>query len=134
LYDTWDRRYVRLADIRRLVLDRVEWVVLDKKTRKDITRPVLLQVIAGQEGTGESLLSRDFLAQVICFHGSGMQGVIGSYLEQMMKLFVSEQHKPGEHAQAKGDESLMEATLAVHKNRQRWRLLQDEIYHMLMTR
>ena len=61
LYDTVESRYVTLADVRRLVIERVDFVVLDRKTQQDITRSILLQVIAEQEGGGESLMSRDFL-------------------------------------------------------------------------
>jgi polyhydroxyalkanoate synthesis repressor PhaR len=60
---------VTLADVRRLVVERVDFVVLDRKTQQDITRSILLQVIAEQEGGGESLMSRDFLSQVIRSYG-----------------------------------------------------------------
>ena len=65
LYDTVESRYVTLADIRRLVLERIDFAVVDRKSQQDITRSILLQVIAEQEGGGESLMSRDFLSQVI---------------------------------------------------------------------
>src|SRR5437588_4577750 len=53
LYDTVESRYITLADIRRLVIERVDFVVIDKKTQGDITRSILLQVIAEQEHDGE---------------------------------------------------------------------------------
>jgi polyhydroxyalkanoate synthesis repressor PhaR len=62
LYDTVESRYITLADIRRLVIERIDFVVIDKKTQADITRSILLQVIAEQEH-GEPLMSRDFLSQ-----------------------------------------------------------------------
>ncbi|MEP7312282.1 MAG: polyhydroxyalkanoate synthesis repressor PhaR, partial [Pseudomonadota bacterium] len=65
LYDTVESRYITLADIRRLVLERIEFVVVDKKSQDDITRTILLQVIAEQEHRGEPLMSRDFLSQII---------------------------------------------------------------------
>ena len=33
LYDTVESRYITLADIRRLVLERIDFVVVDKKPR-----------------------------------------------------------------------------------------------------
>src|SRR5690606_34653363 len=51
LYDTVESRYITLADIRRLVMDKVDFVVIDKKSQEDITRSILLQVIAEQEHT-----------------------------------------------------------------------------------
>ena len=34
LYDTVESRYVTLADIRRLVVERIDFVVLDRKTSR----------------------------------------------------------------------------------------------------
>jgi polyhydroxyalkanoate synthesis repressor PhaR len=88
LYDTVESRYITLADIRRLVIERIDFVVIDKKSQEDITRPILLQVIAEQEHAGEPLMSRDFLSQVIRSYGAGVRTAMGSYLEQSLKLFT----------------------------------------------
>ena len=65
-------------------------MVVDKKTQEDITRSILLQVIAEQEHGGEPLMSRDFLSQVIRSYGAGVRSAMGSYLEQSLKLFASQ--------------------------------------------
>ena len=85
LYDTVESRYVTLADVRRLVVERVDFVVLDRKTQQDITRSILLQVIAEQEGGGESVMSRDFLAQVIRSYGNGLQDFVKRYLDESLR-------------------------------------------------
>src|ERR1700756_339300 len=90
LYDTVESRYITLADIRRLVIERIDFVVIDKKSQADITRSILLQVIAEQEQVGEPLMSRDFLSQVIRSYGDAMRSMVGSYLEQSLKLFASQ--------------------------------------------
>src|SRR5215472_8339152 len=90
LYDTVESRYITLADIRRLVIERIDFVVIDKKTQGDITRSILLQVIAEQEHGNEPLMSRDFLSQVIRSYGGATQGMIGSYLEQSLRQFASQ--------------------------------------------
>ncbi|HXW75577.1 MAG TPA: polyhydroxyalkanoate synthesis repressor PhaR [Steroidobacteraceae bacterium] len=90
LYDTVESRYITLADIRRLVLERIDFVVIDKKTQGDITRSILLQVIAEQEHGGEPLMSRDFLSQVIRSYGAGVRSAMGNYLEQSLKLFATQ--------------------------------------------
>jgi polyhydroxyalkanoate synthesis repressor PhaR len=87
LYDTVESRYITLADIRRLVIERIEFVVIDKKTQEDITRTILLQVIAEQEHGGDPLMSRDFLSQIIRSYGAGARSAMGNYLEQSLKLF-----------------------------------------------
>ena len=88
LYDTVESRYITLADIRRLVIERIDFVVIDKKSQEDITRSILLQVIAEQEHNGEPLMSRDFLSQVIRSYGAGLRTAMGSYLELSLKLFT----------------------------------------------
>jgi polyhydroxyalkanoate synthesis repressor PhaR len=90
LYDTVESRYITLADIRRLVIERVDFVVVDKKTQGDITRSILLQVIAEQEHGSEPLMSRDFLSQVIRSYGAAARGTVGSYLEQSLRQFASQ--------------------------------------------
>ncbi len=63
LYDTVESRYITLDDVRRLVMERVEFSVIDKRSQQDITRPVLLQVIAELEQRNGTVLSQDFLAR-----------------------------------------------------------------------
>ncbi|MGD9341678.1 MAG: polyhydroxyalkanoate synthesis repressor PhaR, partial [Chromatiales bacterium] len=93
LYDTEESRYITLSDIRRLVLDKVDFVVIDKKSQADITSSILLQVISEQEQSGEPIMSRDFLSQIIRSYGGTMQGMVSSYLEQSMKLFLTQQQQ-----------------------------------------
>jgi len=87
LYDTVESRYITLADVRRLVTEGITFVVIDKKSQEDITRSILLQVISEQEHAGEPLMSQDFLSQIIRSYGSAMQSVVGSYLEQSLRMF-----------------------------------------------
>jgi polyhydroxyalkanoate synthesis repressor PhaR len=82
LYDTVESRYITLADIRRLVVERVDFHVVDKKSQQDITRSILLQVIAEQEQRGEPLLSREFLSQVIRSYGGNAQALMSAQLDQ----------------------------------------------------
>jgi polyhydroxyalkanoate synthesis repressor PhaR len=95
LYDTVESRYITLDDIRRLVIGGIDFVVVDKKTQGDITRSILLQVIAEQEHGGEPLMSRDFLSQMIRSYGGAMSGMVGSYLEQSLKVFANQNASRG---------------------------------------
>jgi len=94
LYDTVESRYITLADVRRLVVERIEFVVVDKKNNADITRSILLQVIAEQEHLPEPILSQDFMVNVIRFYGSHAQSTVGGHLEQAMRQFMSQQPQP----------------------------------------
>jgi polyhydroxyalkanoate synthesis repressor PhaR len=134
LYDTVESRYITLSDIRRLVLDKVDFVVIDKKTQEDITRSILLQVIAEQEHQGEPLMSQDFLSQVIRSYGGAMQGFVGSYLEQSLKLFMSQQQQVRDRVKSMvGVDPVETVTSLAQKNYARWRSVQDEIFKALMN-
>jgi polyhydroxyalkanoate synthesis repressor PhaR len=132
LYDTVESRYVTLADVRRLVVERVDFVVLDRKTQQDITRSILLQVIAEQEGAGESLMSRDFLSQVIRSYGSGLQDFVGGYLDESLKLFTREQRELRERFKSVvGLDPVETVTALAQKNYQRWKAVQEEVFSRL---
>ena len=87
LYDTVESRYITLADIRRLVIERVEFIVIDKKSQTDITRSILLQVIAEQEHGNQPIMSREFLSQVIRSYGTPLQSGMAGALEQSVRQF-----------------------------------------------
>jgi polyhydroxyalkanoate synthesis repressor PhaR len=132
LYDTVESRYITLADIRRLVIDRIDFVVIDKKSQEDITRSILLQVIAEQEHTGEPLMSQDFLSQVIRSYGSAMQSFVGSYLEQSLRLLGSQQQQIRESMRGTPGADAFDsiATLTQH-NLERWRSVQEDIFRAM---
>jgi polyhydroxyalkanoate synthesis repressor PhaR len=132
LYDTVESRYVTLADVRRLVVERVDFVVLDRKTQQDITRSILLQVIAEQEGAGESLMSRDFLSQVIRTYGSGVQDFVGRYLDESLQVFTREQRELRDRFKSVVGVDPFETVGALaQKNYQRWKGLQEEVFARL---
>lgn len=92
LYDTRDSVYVTLEDVRQMVLANESIKVVDSKTGNDLTRAVLLQIIAEQEGEGhEPLLTNRVLQQLIRFYGDSMQGVLSRYIEQSVMIFLEQQ-------------------------------------------
>lgn len=91
LYDTEESRYITLSDVRDLVVDGVDFVVIDKKTGNDITRGILLQVISEQEANGDAVMSRDFLSEIIRSYGNVMPDFMTSYLEHSMRLVMRQQ-------------------------------------------
>lgn len=132
LYDTVESRYITLADIRRLVMEKIDFVVIDKKSQEDITRAILLQVISEQEHAGDPLMSQDFLSQVIRSYGGAMQCLVGSYLEQSLKLLSSQQQQMREHMRGVFGNDAYDniATLTQH-NLERWRSVQDDIFKVM---
>jgi polyhydroxyalkanoate synthesis repressor PhaR len=132
LYDTVESRYVTLADVRRLVVDRVDFVVLDHKSQQDITRSILLQVIAEQEGAGESLMSRDFLSQVIRTYGNGLHDFVGRYLDESIQQFARDQRELREKFKnVLGIDPVETVSAVAQKNYQRWKALQEEVFNRI---
>lgn len=97
LYDTVESRYITLADIRRLVVGRIDFVVIDKKSQADITRSILLQVIAEQEHGTTPMMSREFLSQVIRSYGTDVQTGMAGYLEQSVRQFPPAESSTAAH-------------------------------------
>jgi polyhydroxyalkanoate synthesis repressor PhaR len=132
LYDTVESRYITLADIRRLVMEKIDFVVIDKKSQEDITRSILLQVISEQEHAGEPLMSQDFLSQVIRSYGGAMQCLVGSYLEQSLKLLTGQQQQMREHMRGVfGNEAYDSIATLTQQNIERWRSVQDDIFKVM---
>lgn len=128
LYDSEESRYITLADIRNLVINKTDFVVIDKKSGQDITRSILLQVISEQEQKGEAVMSEDFLSQVIRSYGKAMPGFLAGYLEQSMKMFVNQQQNlRGQIRRVVGADPLGTVAEVTQKNFARWKALQEEV-------
>jgi len=93
LYDTETSSYITLADVKKLVLEQVAFRVEDAKTKDDLTRSILLQIILEEEAAGAPMFSSDMLSQIIRFYGNAMQGMMGSYLEKNIQTFIEIQKR-----------------------------------------
>ena len=93
LYDTETSSYITLSDVKKLVLDQIEFKVEDAKTKEDLTRSILLQIILEEETAGAPMFSSDMLSQIIRFYGNAMQGMMGSYLEKNIHTFIEIQKR-----------------------------------------
>lgn len=92
LYDTTVSSYITLRSVKKLVLERTEFNVIDSRTNTDITRNILLQIISEQEEQGNPIFTTEVLAHIIRFYGDTLQGMMGSYLEKSLQAFVDQQH------------------------------------------
>ena len=127
LYDTEESRYITLADVRELVLDKVEFEVIDKKTGEDITRAILLQVISDQEQQGTAVMSEDFLSLIIRAYGSVMPDFVAKYLEQSMKLFIQQQKLMRDQLQSFGNDPISTVADLAQQNIAKLQGLQDDL-------
>jgi polyhydroxyalkanoate synthesis repressor PhaR len=91
LYDASQSRHITIDDIRNMVISGVRVKVVEDKTNEDITRLVLLQVIADQEQFGRPILSTSLLESMIRFYGNSMQSFFSAYLEKSVETFMRQQ-------------------------------------------
>lgn len=93
LYNTASSSYVTLEFLAQMVREGIDFVVYDAKTSEDITRAVLAQIIFEEEAKGQNLLPIGFLREMIRFYGQNVGGLLPTYLEQSMQMFVRNQEE-----------------------------------------
>ena len=74
LYDTEISSYITIEDVRQLVVEGEEFEVRDARSGEDLTRCVMLQIIAEQEQDGDPVLSARFLARIILMQAGRSAG------------------------------------------------------------
>ncbi len=129
LYDTEVSKYITMEDLKQLVLDGIEFAVVDVKTDEDLTRSVLLQIIAEQEHGGEPIFSTDALTQIIRFYGDSVQGLASQFLTQSLDIFTNQHKKVQEQLQKSVSTDPMSAmTELTQKNLELWQNMQKSFY------
>ena len=91
LYDASISKHVTLEDIRDLIVKGEKIRVVEDKSGEDITRLILLQVIAEQEQFGKPILTTQLLESIIRYYGGPMQDFMARYLEQSVSAFMRQQ-------------------------------------------
>jgi polyhydroxyalkanoate synthesis repressor PhaR len=125
LYDTEDSKYITLDDVRKLVLNGVDFIVKDVKSEEDLTRNILLQIISEQEHGGEPFFSTELLTQIIRSYGDSLQSIAGNYIERSMQLFVEQQKQ---FQEALSSNPLTAMSDLTDKNLKMWQEMQDNFF------
>jgi polyhydroxyalkanoate synthesis repressor PhaR len=134
LYDATASRHVTLEDIRRLIASGEQVQVLDDRSGEDLTRAVLLQIIAEQEQFGSPVLSVQLLEGIIRFYGNPVQEMLSRYLEQSLGS-VMQQQRTVQAQMAKAMETPL-APLAelTRQNMEMWSRMQAQFLSALNPR
>jgi polyhydroxyalkanoate synthesis repressor PhaR len=93
LYDTSRSRYITLNDLKSLIVSGESIRVVDAKSRENITREVLLQLVAEQESLGRPILSEAVLTALVRFYGHPLQQIATRYIESALGLLQSQQRQ-----------------------------------------
>ena len=99
LYDTETSGYITLDDLKELIVSGVTIEVQEAKTQKDISREVLLQLVAEQESLGRPILNEAILTALIRFYDHPMQKLASGYLETALGQLQDQRAKLSEQMQ-----------------------------------
>lgn len=91
LYDTETSQSITLQDVRDLIGRGAAVEVVEARSGRDVTRQVLLQIVADQELLGRPILSNDFLEGMIRVNSNPMRDLARKSLEKMMTQLESQQ-------------------------------------------
>jgi polyhydroxyalkanoate synthesis repressor PhaR len=90
LYDTEASRYITLEDLAEIVKSGRDVRVVDAKTERDLTKSVLLQIIADRE-KHHDLLPVSFLKKMIQLSDQAVRDSLHRYLRVSLDAFLSAQ-------------------------------------------
>ena len=99
LYDTNTSQYITLEDLKQLIVSGVTVQVIDARSKKDISREVLLQLVSEQESLGQPILNETILTGLIRFYGHPMQKLVSRYLETALDLLHRQRSQLSERMQ-----------------------------------
>jgi polyhydroxyalkanoate synthesis repressor PhaR len=121
LYDTAASRHVTHDDLRQLIVAGERIKVIDDKSGDDLTRSVLLQIIAEQEQFGVPALSPELLEMIIRFYGGPIQALLSRYLEEAFTAMLRQQQS----VQSERAQTLLSPLNALtRKNAEMWEQMQ----------
>lgn len=99
-----ESRYVTVEDVREIITSGESIEVIDSKDDSDITRSVLLQILAEQEAGGHgTVLTNRVIEQMIRFYGDQMGSVAARYIEQSVVAFLNHQDQMRAHLKQLND-------------------------------
>jgi polyhydroxyalkanoate synthesis repressor PhaR len=90
LYDTTESRYIAFKDVCRLAVQNIPFTVIESTSGHDVTRQVLLQLIADLESRGPAVLSTSTLMRIVRAHGAESPHDVSAHLLSTLPESVGE--------------------------------------------
>jgi polyhydroxyalkanoate synthesis repressor PhaR len=129
LYDASQSRHITLDDIRAMIVAGEQVKVVEDKTNEDITRLILLQVIADREQFGRPILSTPLLESLIRFYGNSLQGFLSAYLEKSVDTFMCQQEiVQAQLARLMTNAPLTAMSELTRQNQEMWTRMQESMF------
>ncbi len=99
LYDTHESHYITLEELKHLIVAGQKVQIIDAKSRKDISREVLLQLVAEQESAGTPILNEAILTSLIQFYDHPLQKLASQYLQISLEQLQNQRGQLSEQMQ-----------------------------------
>jgi polyhydroxyalkanoate synthesis repressor PhaR len=126
LYDTEASTHVTLDGIRDLIVAGHDVRIVDETTGDDISRSILLQIIADRELGGRPMLDADFLMGLIRMYGNPMQDMVGEFLTRSFDTLMEQQKQYQEQMRKAMETSPLAAMQKLTaENLKSWQAMQD---------
>ena len=71
------------------MIEGYDIIVLDNKTKEDVTSEVLISILMDEAIGGDALFFEELMKAIICFYGNPMQHLFTATLDQSHKLLNS---------------------------------------------
>ena len=126
LYDTATSKHVTLDGIHDLIVQGHDVRIIDDTTGEDISRSVLLQIIADREQGGRPMLDTEFLTRILRAYGNPMQDMVGEFLTRSFDAFIKQQKQyQDQFRAAMAATPLATIQELTASNLQAWQTMQD---------
>ena len=87
LYDVDLSKYINFSDLHQLILDGIEFKVIEETTKEDQTKSIMLKIFFDLELGGEPLFSDQFLKNIIILNNSAGGYLVNPFLNSFTKYF-----------------------------------------------
>jgi polyhydroxyalkanoate synthesis repressor PhaR len=129
IYDTHTSKYIKIEDIREMIVDGLPFVVLDSKSGEDVTRSVLLQLIIEQESETNPLFTTENLKTFIRYYGQVPHQPFAEFMDQSLAFFTHQQEQFSESFSDMMQNNPMKAFTEMNKqNMEMWRKMSEGFY------
>lgn len=88
LYNTEAKEYVKYADVADIVRSGSDVRVIDSKTKEDVTKSVLIQVILEEEKADRTVLPAEFLFQVLRSREGSLEDFFRNHLATSFEAYL----------------------------------------------
>ena len=135
VYDTETSQYIKIDDLRNMVMDGIEFQVIDTQSKEDVTRNVLLQIILEQESEKNPLLTTDNLKHFIRYSNHQYSQLFSDYLTQNLNMFNQQQELFKHNVQEMLSKSPMDMLTEMNnKNVENWKNMQKSFFEQFTTK